>query len=154
MNIKLKGNEVGEVAIGESAVRSVVALAIEGVGDDASRVNRRFLMGSAIRVKESQDKKLVVDVEINMPGDAFLPDAMREVQAAVKAALSRSLGIGNAVVNVTVTKIAAAKASATGLAAADAAVARAAAAGVAVTKAAAGRIAEAGAAVARAADKL
>lgn len=150
MNINLKDNGAGAMAIEESAVRSVVELAIQDIGDDATKVNRRFLLGSAIRVKESKDKKVIVDLELNMPYYVFLPDAVREVQGSVKAALSDNLGITNAVVNVTVTKIAPPNAPLTGLAAADSAVSKAMAAGVGVTRAAAAKIAEADSAVSKA----
>jgi len=86
-------------------VRSVVELAIRGSGDGAARIKRRFLLGSAIRVKEGQDKKLVVDLELTVPYGVFLPDAMREVQSAVKEALATNIGIENAVVNIAVTKV-------------------------------------------------
>jgi len=109
MNIKLKGNEVGEMAVEESAVRSAVERAIRDVGNSDTSVNRKFLLGSAIRIKESKEKTLVVDVELNMPNDVFLPDAVREVQDSVKASLANHLGIEDAVVNVDVTKIAEAR---------------------------------------------
>lgn len=150
MNIKLRGNEVGELAIEDSAVRSAVELAIQDVGDGAAKVNQHFLLGSAIRVKEGQDKKLVVDLELNMPYDVFLPDAMREVQNSVKTALSKNLGIENTVVNVTVTKIVTQDAALGTVAAAEAAVSKVAAAGTAATKAAVAKVAAAGAAVANA----
>lgn len=148
MNIKLKGSEVGDLAIEESAVRSVVDLAIKDVGEGAGKVNQRFLLGSAIRVKQGKDKNLIVDLELNMPYNVFLPDAMRDVQNSVKTALANNLGIENAVVNVDVTKIAAAEASVTKAvvaqaAAAEAAVTKAAAAGAAVTKAAVTKVAAA-----------
>ncbi len=94
------------MAIEESAVRSAVERAIGEVGDSDTTVNRKFLLGSAIRIKEGQDKTLVVDVELNMPHNVFLPDAVREVQDAVKTSLASNLGIESAVVNVDVTKIA------------------------------------------------
>jgi uncharacterized alkaline shock family protein YloU len=68
-------------------------------------VNRRFLLGSAIRVKEGQDRKLVVDLELTVPYGVYLPDAMRDVQNAVKEALAKNIGIENAVVNIAVTKV-------------------------------------------------
>ena len=105
VNIKLQANAAGELSIEESAVRSVVELAIRDTGDVAARVNRRFLLGSAIRVKEGQDKKLVVDLELTVPYGVYLPDAMRDVQTAVKEALAKNIGIENAVVNIAVTKV-------------------------------------------------
>jgi len=104
VNIKLQTNSAGELSIEESAVRAVVELAIKGGGEGAARVNRRFLLGSAIRVKEGPDKKLVVDLELTVPYGVYLPDAMREVQGAVREALQKSVGIENAVVNIAVTK--------------------------------------------------
>jgi uncharacterized alkaline shock family protein YloU len=105
MNIKLQTTTGGELSIEESAVRSVVELAIKETGEGAARVNRRFLLGSAIRVKEGQDKKLVVDLELTVPYGIFLPDAMRDVQTAVKDALAKNIGIENAIVNIAVTKV-------------------------------------------------
>ena len=105
MNIKLQTSSGGELLIEENAVRSVVELAIRGTGDVAAKVNRRFLLGSAIRVKEGQDKKLQVDLELTVPYGVYLPDAMRDVQAAVKDALAKNIGIENAVVNIAVTKV-------------------------------------------------
>ena len=105
MNIKLQANAAGELSIEENAVRSVVELAIKDTGNGAPKVNRRFLLGSAIRIKEGQDKKLLVDLELTVPYGVYLPDAMRDVQNAVKEALAKNIGIENAVVNIAVTKV-------------------------------------------------
>ncbi len=105
MNIKLQANADGELSIEEGAVRSVVELAIKDIGDGGTKVNRRFLLGSAIRVKEGQDKKLVVDLELTVPYGIYLPDAMRDVQTSVQEALVKNVGIENAVVNIAVTKV-------------------------------------------------
>jgi len=106
MNIRLQSNDVGELAIEETAVRSVVELAIKDIGDGATKVNKRFLLGSAIRVKEGQDKKLIVELELTVPYGVYLPDALHEIQDGVKDALLKNLGVQNTVVNVVVTKVA------------------------------------------------
>lgn len=144
MNIKLKGTEVGDLSIGEGAVRSVVDLAIQDMGDGTTKINQRLLLGSAMRIKEGKDNNLIVDLELNMPYDAFLPDAMREVQMSVKKALVAHLGIENAVVNVSVTKLSTAEDAATTVATAEAAMSKVAAAGAAVTKATVTKIAAMG----------
>ena len=104
MNIKLQSDAGGELSIEESAVRSVVELAIKDIGAGSARINRRFLLGSAIRVKE-HDKKLVLDLELTLTYGVHMPEAMREVQAVVKEALVKNVGIENAVVNIAVTKV-------------------------------------------------
>lgn len=106
MNIRLQSNDGGELAIEETAIRSIVELAIKEIGDGATKVNKRFLLGNAIRVKEGQDKKLVVDLELTVPYGVHLPDAMRELQDGVRGALTKNLGVQNSVVNVVVTKVA------------------------------------------------
>lgn len=151
MKIKLTGNGVGELAIGEGAVRAVVERAVDDLGDGATKINQRLLLGSAMRVKEGKDKRLVVDLELHMPHNVFLPDAMRDVQVSVKKALAKHLGVENAVVNVSVTKLGAAEDAVTRLGAARDAVTKAATVQVTAAETAVTKVAAAGAAAAKAA---
>lgn len=96
----MHADDIGEQAVEESAIRSIVERAIKDVGDGSSRVSQHLLFGSPIHVKEGPGKKLLIEVELTVPCGVFIPDAMQEVQDGIRTALASTLGVQNVAVNV------------------------------------------------------
>ena len=105
MNIRLHANDIGELAVEESAIRSIVELAIKDVGDGSGRVNRHLLFGNPIHVKEGPEKKLLIELELMAPYGVFIPDAVHEIQDGIKKALASTLAVENVAINVVVATV-------------------------------------------------